>query len=71
MGVTFMNAQEMKDTARKWLNGIFDNANFGLIEEMTADGYTFYVPRPGTMNATTLLEVVTAFRTAGGPSRHR
>jgi len=59
-----MDAQEMKDTARRWLTGIFDNADFGLIEEMTADGYSFYVPRPGTMDAGTLTEVVTAFRTA-------
>ena len=59
-----MDAQEMKDTARRWLTGLFDNGDFSLIEKMTAVGYSFHVPRPGTMDAATLTEVVTAFRTA-------
>jgi len=59
-----MDAQEMKDTARRWLTGIFDNADFSLIEAMTADGYTFHIARPGTLDAAALPEVITAFRTA-------
>ena len=59
-----MDPQEMKEATRRWIHGIFEKANFDLIEEMTTQNYTFAVPRWETMTRITLPETVKGFRTA-------
>ena len=34
-----MDPQEMKDTTRRWLQGIFDHGDYRLIPEMTTEDY--------------------------------
>jgi hypothetical protein len=59
-----MDAQEMKDTARRWITGIFDEGNFDLIQELTTEDYFFYMPNPGKISRDDLPGLVTGFRTA-------
>jgi predicted ester cyclase len=59
-----MDAQEMKDTVRRWITGIFDDGNFDLIEELTTQDYSFHLPRPGKIPRDTFPDLVTGFRTA-------
>ena len=59
-----MDAQEMKDAARRWFTGIFDNGDFDLIAEMTAEGYIWHGPRLGTFERDAFPNLASAFRTA-------
>ncbi len=59
-----MNAQEMKDTTRRWMTGIFDNGNFDLIEELAAEGYTFHHPRLGVVERDGFADLAKLFRSA-------
>ena len=59
-----MDPQWMKEATRRWIHGIFDNANFTLVEEMTTEDYTFTLPRWETMDRVSLPEVVKGYRTA-------
>jgi steroid delta-isomerase-like uncharacterized protein len=59
-----MDAQEMKDTTRRWMTGIFDNGDFDLINELTADEYTFDHPRLGLVKREAFTDMVNVFRTA-------
>lgn len=59
-----MGPQEMKDTVRRFVTGIFDETNFGLVEEMTTDGFTFSLPRVGTITKEAFVETMSAYRSA-------
>ena len=59
-----MDAQEMKDTTRRWMTGIFDNGNFDLIEELTAESYTFHHPRLGVVERDAYADLANLFRSA-------
>jgi steroid delta-isomerase-like uncharacterized protein len=59
-----MDSQALKDTTRRWITGIWDNGDLSLIEEMTAEGYAFRLPRPDTTGREAFPDLVNAFRTA-------
>jgi predicted ester cyclase len=59
-----MGPQEMKDAVRRFVTGIFDEGNFALLNEMTTEGYTFTIPRPGRISGEAFVGVVTEFRSA-------
>jgi predicted ester cyclase len=59
-----MDPQAMKDTARRWIAGIFDSGNFDLIPEMTTDGYFYWMPRPGRIERDALPELISGFRSS-------
>ncbi|NNM05131.1 MAG: SnoaL-like domain-containing protein [Gemmatimonadetes bacterium] len=64
-----MTPEEMKETARRWILGIFDNADYGLIQEMTTEKYAFEMPRPGVIPKDTLPDLIEGFR-ASIPDLH-
>jgi predicted ester cyclase len=64
LGDRKMDAQDMKSTARRWFTGVFDNGNFDLIEEMTAEGYIWHGTRVGAVGRNALADLATTFRTA-------
>ena len=57
-----MNAQDMKDTARRWISGVWDGANYSLIGEMTSEGYTFSLPRDVKIPGAGLPDLIEGFR---------
>ena len=57
-----MTPDEMKETARRWIFGIFDNADYDLIPEMTTTDYAFHLPRPGAIPKDNLVELIEEFR---------
>ena len=59
-----MDAQAMKDTARRWFTEVFDNGNFDLIEELAAEDYTFHHPRLGMVERDAYADLANLFRTA-------
>jgi predicted ester cyclase len=59
-----MDPSEMKATVRKWLTGIFDEGNFDLVDEMTAEGYAFHIARPGMIKREVFVETIAASRAA-------
>jgi len=59
-----MDPQEMKDITRRWLQGIFDHGEYGLIPEMTTEDYTFSMPRPGRVSREDLPGLIEGFRTS-------
>ena len=42
-----MNAQQMKDASRRFMTGVFDEGDFALFDEMTMDGCSLTIARPG------------------------
>ena len=59
-----MDPQEMKDTTRRWLHGIFDNADYDMIPKMTTDDYGFILPRTGRTSREDLPKLIEGFRTS-------
>lgn len=59
-----MNAQEMKDASRRFMTGVFDEGDFSLLDEMTTDGYSFTIARPGVIPRESFEEAVGGFREA-------
>ena len=59
-----MGPQEMKDATRRFVTGIFDEGNFSLLDEMTTEGYSFTIARPGRISREAFVDVVTEFRSA-------
>ena len=59
-----MGPQEMKDAARRFITGLFDEGNLALVEEMTTEGFSFFIPRPGVIPREALSEAVSGFRSA-------
>ena len=57
-----MTPEQMKETARRWLTGLFDNGNYGLIQEMTTEDYAFHLPRPGRIAKDDLPALIEGFR---------
>lgn len=53
-----MNAQAMKDTARRWIIGIWDHADFDLFSELASPGYVFKVPGQEDIGSSGLREAV-------------
>jgi predicted ester cyclase len=64
-----MDPQEMKDTVRRWIHGIFDNADYDLIQEMTTEDYVYILPRPGRVSREDLPNLIDGFRTSA-PDLH-
>jgi len=57
-----MDAQEMKDAARRWISGVWDGANYSLIGEMTSEGYTFTLPREVVIPREGLPDLIETYR---------
>jgi len=57
-----MGPQEMKHATRRFVTGIFDEGDYALLDEMTTDGYSFTITRPGRIPRETFVELVTEFR---------
>lgn len=64
-----MKPQEMKDTARRWIQGIFDNADYDMIAKMTTEDYAYVLPRPGRVSREDLPGLIDGFR-ASIPDLH-
>ncbi len=59
-----MDPQHMKDTARRWIHGIFDNADYSMIPKMTTEDYAYILPRPGRVSRDDLPGLIDGFRTS-------
>lgn len=59
-----MDPREMKDATRRFMTGIFDEGNFALLDEMTTDGYSFGIARPGVIAREDFVETISGFRSA-------
>jgi hypothetical protein len=57
-----MDAQEMKDAARRWISGVWDGADYSLIREMTSEGYTFTLPREVVIPREGLPDLIETYR---------
>ncbi len=64
-----MDPQEMKDITRRWIHGIFDNADYGMIPAMTTEDYAYILPRPGRVSREDLPSLIDGFR-ASVPDLH-
>jgi len=59
-----MDSQALKDTTRRWIIEVWDNGNFGLFEEMAAENYTFFLPRPDQTERGSFPDLLKGFRSA-------
>ena len=59
-----MDAQELKDAARRWIFGRFDEGNFDLIGEMASENWQFHMNGLEPIDVDTFPAVASAFRTA-------
>jgi predicted ester cyclase len=59
-----MGLEAMKDTARRWIIGIWDNQDFQLLETLGAPGYVYQMPGKEGMTGPDLVEYITALRKA-------
>jgi ketosteroid isomerase-like protein len=57
-----MGPQEMKDATRRFMTAVFDRGDFGVLDEMTTEDYTFSIARPGTIPRQDFPEAVGEFR---------
>lgn len=58
-----MDHEARKRTAKRWIHGLFDEANFDLIGELAADGWR-YRANGDVYDATTIQDFVRTLRTA-------
>lgn len=54
----------LKAIARRWILGIWDQADFQLIDELASDQYSYDAPGQGPMGSKAFRDFVTAVRTA-------
>lgn len=59
-----MDPQALKDAARKWIIGIWDNQDFGLLETMGSPDYVYRVPGHEDVSAVDLPGYIAGFRSA-------
>jgi steroid delta-isomerase-like uncharacterized protein len=59
-----MDGQDLKATTRRWIKQVWDNGNYDLFEEMAAENYVYYLPRPERTERGAFTELLRGFRTA-------
>ena len=59
-----MDSQTLKEMTHRWIIGLWDENNFDLIGEMTAEGWTFGVNQLDPYGADTFPEAVSMYRKA-------
>jgi steroid delta-isomerase-like uncharacterized protein len=59
-----MDSQSLKDMTRRWIVGVFDERNFGLIAEMNSEDCVFHLNGMEPFGAETLRSVHSSFVTA-------
>jgi hypothetical protein len=59
-----MDSQSLKDLARRWIIGIWDEGKFDLIRGMTAEGWVFRLNQLEPYDADTFPKAVSLYRTA-------
>jgi len=59
-----MDTRDLKDAARKWIIGIWDRQDFGLLETMGSPDYVYKVPGNEDVSAAALPEYVAGLRAA-------
>jgi predicted ester cyclase len=52
----------MKDATLRFITGVFDDGDFDLVKEMTTDGYSFNIARPGSIPKKDFEGVISEFR---------
>ena len=60
-----MTSEEQKATTRRWLVGVWDQGNFGLIDELAlADRYVYQVPGQHALQGQSFKDFVSTVRAA-------
>ena len=59
-----MDTKARKEVTRRWITGLWDNANFHLLEEMATADYAYRAPGLEKLRGDALKEFVLAFHTA-------
>jgi steroid delta-isomerase-like uncharacterized protein len=59
-----MTPDALKAIAKRWILGIWDQADFQLIPELASDDYSYDAPNQGPMGSEAFRTFVTALRTA-------
>jgi steroid delta-isomerase-like uncharacterized protein len=59
-----MDNQSLKDLARRWVFSVWDEGNFDLIGEMTAEGWTFQVNQIEPYGVDTYPAAISMYRAA-------
>jgi steroid delta-isomerase-like uncharacterized protein len=57
-----MGSDEMKAMVRRWINGIWDQADFALFDELASDQYVYEAPGHGSMRGKQFQDFVLALR---------
>lgn len=59
-----MPTESNKETVHRWIKGIWDGGNVGLMDELASDGYAFSSPGHGEMRGEAFREFVAQVRSA-------
>lgn len=59
-----MDAQSLKDKARRWIYGLFDEGNFDLIGEMATEDWKYYMNALEPYDSDSIVSLISGFREA-------
>lgn len=59
-----VDTQQLKDTARRWILGLFDQGDFGLIDQLASPDWTFRINANEPVKAQAFRQMVTELRAA-------